>query len=72
MAVNAHIGQIASAIEAGRRAAASVDYGPINDLATINSTNLRNIGDFHNNEAPSDLFLFGLDKWGGTNKKVTT
>lgn len=72
MAVNSHIGQIASAIEAGRRAAASIDYGPIKDLSTINSINLRNIGDFHNNEAPSDLFLFGLDKWGSTNKKVSS
>jgi hypothetical protein len=70
MAVNAHIGQIASAIEAGRRAAASVDYGPIKDLSTINTINLRNIGDFQNNAAPSDLFLFGSHKWGDTSKKV--
>lgn len=72
MPVNANVGKISSAIADGKRAAASIDYGPIRDLSTINTINNREIGDFHNNSNPSDLFLFGLHDWGDTSKKVSS
>ena len=71
MTVRTNVGQIASAIEAGRRAAASIDYGPIRDIPTISSINNRNVGDFGNAPTNPNAFIFGISKWGDTTLRVT-
>lgn len=65
-----HVGQIASAIEAGKRAAANVDYGPIRDLASIDVSNNKCIADWQNAPGDKDTFIFGVHKWADTRLKV--
>lgn len=71
MAVDNHIEKIYSAIEAGRRAAASIDYGPIRTLDTISTEQNRFIADWQTVPDDPTIFLFGLDKWGDPTRKVT-
>jgi hypothetical protein len=71
MAVNSNIGKVSAAIEAGRRAAAAIDYGPSQDMATQVYNLNKTMGDWQNNNDNPDLFLFGLDKWADPSRKVT-
>lgn len=72
MPVETNIGKITSAIEAGRRAAASIDYGPIKSLNTISLEQGKIISDANNIPSDANIFLFGIDKWGNTSKKSTS
>ena len=72
MSVETGVGKITAAIESGRRAAASIDYGPVKSLSTISLEQGKVISDTNNIPSDSSIFLFGLDKWGSTNKKVSS
>jgi len=71
MPVKTHIGQISSAIEAGKRAAASIDYGPIQTLDVIHSDQIRFISDWQNDSMDPTIFIFGVHKWALPSLKVT-
>ncbi len=71
MAVQTNIGKIGAAIESGRRAAASIDYGPIKGLNTIASEQGIIVGDWQFSPSDSTIFLFGFDTWAIPNKMVT-
>ncbi len=65
-----NVGQIASAIESGKRAAASIDHGPILDSASVNITNNRFVADWQNSNGDKDTFIFGVHKWADQTLKV--
>jgi len=67
MAVNSNIGKITAAIEAGRRAFASIDFGP--SIPVNIRENKELFSDFQFN-SDQGLFLFGVDKWGDSKLKV--
>ena len=71
MSVKTNIGKISAAIESGKRAAASIDYGPITDLAAIGAINNRFIGDWQNPTGDEDVFIFGVHNWADPRVKVT-
>ena len=66
------ISKIVAAIEAGRRAAASVDYGPIKSSETSYMEQGRLLSDLNNIPSDNSLFLFGSHSWGNVNKKVSS
>lgn len=72
MPLQTDIGKVAAAIESGRRAASSVDYGPIRTLDVIKSDQLNRFpADWHLMPDNPNIFLFGLDKWGDEDQRVT-
>ena len=71
MSVKTNVGQIAAAIESGKRAAASIDYGPIKDLSTIDFINRRVIGDWQNLSVPDNSIVWGTSVCGDSNEKVS-
>ena len=68
MPVRTDIGKISSAIEAGRKAASMIDYGPT--VSSVVSDNRVYYGDFHFEDLNEDIFVFGFHKWGDSTKKV--
>jgi hypothetical protein len=71
MTVRINVGRLGAAIEAGKRASESIDYGPTNQLATVHYNQNRFIADWHNVDTDADLFIWNIDTWGSTTKKVT-
>jgi hypothetical protein len=68
MAVRTDIGKIAAAIEAGKRAAERVNYGPIE--SSIVTDNKVYFGDFQFEDVNQNIFLFGFHQWGDNVNKV--
>lgn len=72
MSVEVDIGKIVAAIEAGRRAAASIDYGPAKSSEILYIEQGRLVSDLNNISSDNSLFLFGSHSWGDTSKKATS
>ena len=68
MPVRTNIGKVASAIEAGRRAADHINYGPI-ETSTMTDNKVY-YGDFQFEDVEQNIFLFGFHKWGDNTNKV--
>ena len=70
MAVRTNIGKVGAAIEAGRRAAESIDHGPISLLSTVHANQNRFIADWHNVPTDNSIFIWNAHVWGSTTQKV--
>lgn len=68
MVARTDMGKVAAAIEAGRRAAERVNYGPVESSMTTDNKMI--FGDFQFTDADQNVFLFGFHKWGDNVNKV--
>ena len=71
MSVQTNVGKITTAIEQGRRAYASIDFGPIKSADIISAEQEGIIADWQNTPDDPNLFLFGIHTWADPSRKVT-
>jgi len=71
MPVQSNIGKVAAAIEAGKRAAASIDIGPVQTLDVVQWNQTKFISDWQNDPMDSSIFVWGVDTWALPSLKVT-
>jgi hypothetical protein len=70
MSVRPNMGKVGIAIEAGRKAAANLNFSPHNPISTMSSIDNLNIADWQFMDENSNMFIFGINKWGDHTKKV--
>jgi len=69
--IRSDLGKIGAALQAGRNAAANIDFGPIKSLEVINNQNNKPIADWHNEAPVTGQFIMGVSAWGSLTDRMS-
>jgi hypothetical protein len=69
MAVRTNLGKIKSAIQEGRRAFSTIDFGP--EIPSVITYEERAVSDWGAQIIDPNLFVAGVHNWGDTTLRVT-